>query len=473
MLWLALRIPDLPLAVFERAASSKAPFAVADGRTVLLANAAADAAGVLPGLPLSAAQALAPELRFRQRQPAREEHALRRLADWAFAYSPLVSLQPPSGLLLEIGGSLKLYEGLDKLLAGFRSGLQDLGYNGRLAVAPTPSAAWLLNLGGDEKPVIRHEELPARLGLLPVAALALAPTTLKAAQGLGIKDLNGLLALPRAGLARRLGRELATLLDRALGRVPDPRRPYLPKPRFESELELPAETESATALAFPLRRLLLELGGFLLGLDSGVQQLHVVLEHAQPPATAFTLGLAAPGRAPDHLLALARERLDRVKLPAPVRALRLQAPQIHPYTPDAPSLFQDTASATNVWTQLIERLSARMGDSAVFGLGMVSEHRPERAWRYVSPGEPSATEPPPERPLWLLPRPERLSCSHGQPHWHGPLVLRRGPERIESGWWDGHDVRRDYYVAQNPRGERVWVFQEQRSRDWFLHGLFS
>ena len=58
-----------------------------------------------------------------------------------------------------------------------------------------------------------------------------------------------------------------------------------------------------------------------------------------------------------------------------------------------------------------------------------------------------------------------------------PWVLRDGPERIESGWWDGADVRRDYFIAENPRGETVWIYRDHRygtdDGEWFLHGLFA
>jgi protein ImuB len=71
------------------------------------------------------------------------------------------------------------------------------------------------------------------------------------------------------------------------------------------------------------------------------------------------------------------------------------------------------------------------------------------------------------RPLWLLPTPMALEARRGS------LKLISGPERIESGWWDEHDVARDYYTAQNDEGQKLWVFRDHRTRRWFLHGLFG
>jgi protein ImuB len=56
-------------------------------------------------------------------------------------------------------------------------------------------------------------------------------------------------------------------------------------------------------------------------------------------------------------------------------------------------------------------------------------------------------------------------------------VLKDGPERIESGWWDGRDIKRDYFVARTPLGETVWIYRDHRygadDGEWFLHGLFA
>ena len=102
----------------------------------------------------------------------------------------------------------------------------------------------------------------------------------------------------------------------------------------------------------------------------------------------------------------------------------------------------------------------------------VSEHRPERAFRIAERGVAGALPTPwsagarATRPLWMLAAPQPLD------DWEGTLIT--GPERIESGWWDGHDVRRDYYVAQSRAGVRLWIFRERPpGQRWFLHGVFG
>jgi protein ImuB len=78
------------------------------------------------------------------------------------------------------------------------------------------------------------------------------------------------------------------------------------------------------------------------------------------------------------------------------------------------------------------------------------------------------------RPLWMLTQPEALKTVDGTPRYRGPLGIETGPERIETGWWDGKDVARDYYIARDARGARLWIYQERRPPcGWFWHGIFG
>ena len=114
MLWLALLLPALPLQLAERALPCIGPLAIVEGPpqrlVVIHCNAAAQAAGVAPGMKLAAAQALARELIALERNAEREQAALAELAGWAYQFSSHVVLQP-DGLLLEVGGSVRLFGG--------------------------------------------------------------------------------------------------------------------------------------------------------------------------------------------------------------------------------------------------------------------------------------------------------------------------------------------------------------------------
>ncbi|PWG61663.1 Y-family DNA polymerase [Spiribacter halobius] len=476
MLWLCLYLPELPLTVFTRAADAALPFAVAEGREVLAVNAAARSGGVLPGMSLAAAGALLPELHHRERRRDSEARALKQLAAWSLRFTPRVSLQPPAAVLLEIGGSLRYFGGLERLMGRVRDGAARLGHRLQTGIAPTPTAAWLLARAGETTPVLETGELAGRLDGLPVETLALEARQQDALRGLGVETLGELYRLPRAGIARRLGPGLLRQLARAYGEQPDPRRDWQPPPRFRSRLELTAEVAHAAQLRPGFSQLIEELCGYLQGLGAGVRTCRVTLEHLHQAATPVTVGLLAPAREATRLLALLDEQLERVRLPAGVIAIELAAGTLEALAAETGNLLDGDRGgpADAGWEQLVETLAARLGERTVRGLAVHEEHRPERAWRYARPGAGAAAPTAGERPLWLLPQPEPLSTAGGLPRWRGPLVLEHGPERIESGWWDGTDTARDYYVAHNPEGERLWIYRDRRAhRGWYLHGLFA
>lgn len=478
MFWLCLHLPQLPLDVLSRGSPAAEPRAVirgeGPGSQILLCNSQAAALGVRPGLPVGAAHALAEGLRVHARDEAAERAALEGVAAWAGEFTSLVSLAPPCAVLLEVGGSLALFGGEQALTQKVRAGLAALGYHTRLALAPTPLGATLLTRAGCDAFVLKKSALTKALGPLPLAVLEPEAGEFAALRAMGVRTLGDCLRLPRDGLARRFGPRLLQVLDRALGRRPDPRPPFEPPPRFDSRLLLPVEVSEAEALLFAARRLVLELCGMLRSRGGGVQSLVLRLFHRAQAVTPIPLGLVAPSRDAQHLLGLLRERLERVQLIAPVREVGLAADAILPLDATHLDLFGGPGAPGMAPAALIERLRARLGDEAVQGLCLAPEHRPERAWRYCAPGAsgPAAAFGP--RPLWLLAEPVPLEAVSGGPDLAGRLALEREHERIESGWWDGGDVRRDYFVARDKGGARLWLFREGGGRGrWFLHGIFD
>ena len=47
------------------------------------------------------------------------------------------------------------------------------------------------------------------------------------------------------------------------------------------------------------------------------------------------------------------------------------------------------------------------------------------------------------------------------------------PERIAGGWWDRHDVERDYFEVELPDGSRLWLFRDRTTDRFFRQGSFS
>ena len=471
MFWLALHFTTFAVEIFSRGSVASEPLAVAErqGRRTRVAacNAAAVACGVRPGMAVSAAQALVDTLVVRERDPLAEREALSGLAAWAGRFTPAVSLQPPAGLLLDIGGCLHLYHDLDHLLGLLLAGLADLGYAAAQACAPTPQGAWLLARAGTGAAVRDATQLQHALAALPLTLLDQPAAVLAGLEQVGACTVGDCLRLPRAGLVRRFGPGLLDELDRALGRLPEPRAFFVPPPDFTRRLELPAPVQDAEALLFAAGRLLAELEGYLTLRQAGVQEIEFVCRHEDSVDTVLRLGFMQPTSTAERMRLLLRETLLSTRLSAPVQTIVLHARGILPLAPQSDDLFQAPAREEN-GNLLLERLRIRLGPKAVSGIAPAADHRPELAWQHCAVGAEAGHETAApgqvRRPLWLLSRP--LPCRDG-------LTLKSGPERIESGWWDGMDVARDYYVAQDRKGARLWVYCERASGAWFVHGLFA
>ncbi|MGH8579823.1 MAG: Y-family DNA polymerase [Gammaproteobacteria bacterium] len=478
-LWLNIHLPHLPLEVYKASDSEACPVVVwvghGRGQRVLLGNPVAQGLGIHPDMPMSAAYSLAEDLRAWARDEEAERLTLERIALWCGRFTSTISLSPPNDLLLEVAGSLSLFGGARSLLERVREGVAGLGYRLHAALAPTPLAATLLARARKETCIEKTSALVATLAPLPLEVLRLSPDELVKLQGLGLHTLGDCLRLPRKGLARRMGVSPWRMFDRALGQAADPRERFQPKPSFHSRLPLTAEVEDTQALLFAASRQLGELAAFLQIRCGGVQTLTWYLHHRNGDSSRIALGLRSPSRDPEHIRSLLRERLEGISLPAPVLALTLTTEPMRLLSSYAQCLFSNPdQEKEESLDSLFDRLKARLGADAIHGLGILSDYRPERAWHVCLLGQKrSGACELKTRPLWLMPQPVALPAKSGQPLFRGrPLVITKR-ERIESGWWDGQPVARDYFVAIDADGPRLWIYRELHGAGrWFLHGLF-
>ncbi|MEM9531399.1 MAG: DNA polymerase Y family protein [Pseudomonadota bacterium] len=468
-IWLCIHLHRLALDVVQRSLGTDAdgPLAVIDQRGsqrwLVDFSQVLRSSGLKPGLGLSAAYALVPDLQVLPRQRRAERQALEQVAGWAFALSSQVHLYPPDMVLVELGGSRRLLG--ERWQQALRETTQSWAYRNQLALAPTPTAARLLARARRYGQLASLSPPPAGFLKLPVGACELDEETQRQLTSMGCGSLGELLKLPREGLLRRFGQPLLDYLDQLLGRRPETLPAYEPASTFASQLELSSEVGDAEALLFSVQRLLGELAQFLRARDQAVSEFELELIHSHGEHTPLKFGLLELDRDSQRLFDLTRERLQQLTLRAPVRQLVLRASRLFAFDAVAEDLFQARAPLSEL-ARLLERLRARLGADGVHSLGLHADHRPERGSRPWPVNEPSpqVASPANPRPLWLLPRPRPLPGCSGQ--------ILSGPERIESGWWDGVDIRRDYYVVEQRRGERWWIYQDCRTRGWYLHGLF-
>lgn len=415
---------------------------------------------------------------------------LERLGLHARQFTSWVSLEMPDGLLLEINGSAKLFGSLETLHAALDAVWSRLSLAARSATAPSTLAAlWLARAGGSIL-IDDPGRLAGVLAPLPTACTGWDEERLATLRAMGVTHLGELLRLPRAGLARRFGPTVPFELDVALARQAAPRRSFVPRERFRERLDLETEIESLDGLCRVCLPLVDRCAQFLRARRMGVQSLELRLRHRARADTRVRLGLAGVTSARCRLADVLVHTLARLALASPVRGVELVSATLRPLAAASLEVFAPggAAGGRDTAPQLVERLRARLGERAVYGICTVAEHRPEAAWRRLDELPLQAARghgrgcaqrlsrhglDEVARPAWLLQEPVMLFASDLQRVQRGDLILEQGPERIESGWWDGKDVVRDYYQARQMGGARLWVFQERRSERWYLHGVFA
>lgn len=481
MLWLALHFPCLALEIRARSCPASLPLALAEHAgahgKVRLCNAPAQDCGVRPGISVASAFALCGNLKIIISNPEAERCALERIAACLLQFTPQVSLAGTAELVLEIGASIALFGGIRRLRHSIGSSLRKLGYSCSMACAPTPQAALWFARAGIKMCIEQTGELPEALNRVPVTVMDI-PESAATLHRFGIGSVGACLDLPRDGLARRLGTQLLDAIDRALGRLPDPRPPFTLPDHFNSRLDLPAPAAQSGILLIAAKRLCSELCGYLAACSQGAQQLNWKLHHEHRESTCLTMDLSSLSRDAEHLLALLSERLAGTELQQPVIALELACIRQQPLLHATQTLLPEQVIQPVAVARLLDRLRARLGPAAVKGLEQRMDHRPERAWHACSPEPGKRTQEvipaAGRRPLWLLEKPGMLQERHSAP-WHdGPLTLVAGPERIEYGWWDWQPAIRDYFIARDAKNALLWIYRERIAEGrWFLHGYFS
>jgi protein ImuB len=159
------------------------------------------------------------------------------------------------------------------------------------------------------------------------------------------------------------------------------------------------------------------------------------------------------------------------------------------------------AERARALTELLDRLSARLGARAVTRRALVEAHLPDEAeaaapatlGRARTRGQRDEAVAPagaPARPLRLFVRPEPIEALAEVPY--GPPLRFRwrrvlhdiaaieGPERIAAPWWRRAGApTRDYFRAEDSQGRRFWLYREglwgreTAQAKWFVHGVFG
>lgn len=576
MLWLCLRFPLLPLEVFtlhkykghteQNSGPHNRPAAVFEQHRMLVCNCSAIAVGIKPGMSLATVQALCFEICIFDRDPRQETDTLQALAYLCYRFTPMVSIQPPDCLLLEIGGCLKLFKGLRQLLITISEAINELGHEYSPGLAGTLKAAVLLShadpgtransdtrtnlntiasaietndLTLSVKPehssgspqsarqnseqqscfddfsgvLLKPDVFEQHLHALPLDVLDCSTRLKTSFRSTGFRCLGDLLRLPGAAIGKRYGKNFLTYLKQLTGELADPQQALELPPEFDSTLHFNDGIISTEMLAFPMKRLLLALCGYLYARQLHCNELQWDMSLVGSKTDVLTLHFAQPHNHLEHFLSMSRLKLENRALSAPVESLNLHVAHLHPAEQYNADFFgqQDSNKQNDTMAVVLDKLRVRLGTNAVYGLNLADSHIPEQAWQTAdfinTSGKSSAittggnkprhslaadlnsaltglksdsnpnlslngNTAPINRPLWLLQEPEPVQAKGQGLYWHGELELLQGPERIEGNWWQ-HGICRDYFIARHHNGALHWIYRDRHSARWFVHGLFG
>jgi protein ImuB len=495
VLWIGLFFPHLPLQALNRLGDAQGGVKLNDAVTfpavvtqgpdnrpaVMAVNKTARQCGITLGMTLASAKVLHHELIALRRDTPKERRCLERIAMWCLQFTPNVVIDEDidrHSINLEVSASITLFGGLTRLIERIKKGMVKLGYMARLGVAPTALAAALLARMAKRAPQMAEAgELPAALARVPVREFAWPASTQSTLFTLGLTTVADVLRQPRAGLRRRFGDGVMRDLDRAHGLVDAPFQPFRAPEQFSSHIDFLFEIKEVERLRVPIGELLTQFEGFLRARGVGANEIHLELKQGRERLQSFTLRSRAPVRNAAQWMRLLHDRLSAVPLEHPVIEVRLHAERFLLQQEITDSLLPQARATHDEWCALLDRINSHVGEQKIYCIALVDEHRPEWAWQKTeidcaSNNKTSMAQK--SRPLWLLTPAQPLDDVAGNPQHHGALSLLAGPERIDTGWWDGKPVVRDYFIAKNTQHQVCWIYRDYREKKrWFLHGYFS
>ena len=463
-------------------------------------EARAQRLGLHKGQPLANARAMVQPLRIVAADERADAKLLDGIADWCDRFTPLVSLDAPDGLLLDITGAAHLFGGEAAMLSLIVRRIGEQGFAVQGAIAGTSLAAHALARYAPRSIVPPGGEA-AVMAPLPITALECDDKALRALRHAGLKTIGMVAERLHSELTERLGRSFVSRLRTLLGEQEQPLTPRRALPDLMAEQRFAEPVTSQDAIAASLLSLAQSLAQVLEREGRGVRILETAFFRADGKVDRIAIKLGEPLRDPAIMLRLLRQKLDVLADPLDpgfgfdvVRLEALLAEETNPATIS----FDANENARRQIAFLVDRLSVRFGEHRVQHFVPQDTHIPEAAAAAVPAQDhdfaggtwPLKRRPgdPPRRPLRLLEKPEEVSAIASVPD--GPPMRFRwrraqfevtraeGPERIAMDWWRRQNLTRDYFRVETGDGQRFWLYRDGLYHQvgaprWYMHGLFA
>ena len=500
-LWLP-RLPTDRLTRKSKGAPFKAPLIVSgksgNALHVHALDLRAQRLGLYKGQPLANARAMVQPLTIEPADEKADAMLLDGIADWSDRFTPLVTLDTPDGLFLDITGAAHLFGGEAAMLAHVTGLIAKQGFVVRGAIAGTSLAAHALARFAPSIVPARGEA--QAVAPLPITALECGDKILRALRHAGLKNIGMVAERLRSELSERLGKAFVTRLKVMLGAEEQPLSPRRALPDLMAEQRFAEPIVTQDAIAASLFSLAQSLSEILEREGRSARVLEAVFFRADGKVDRIAIKTGEPLRDPKIIMRLLNQKLDALADPLDpgfgfdlVRLEALLAEETKPGTIS----FDHDENARRQIAFLVDRLSVRFGEHRVQRFIPQDTHIPEAAGiaipaqdRDFAPGNwvlKRQPGDPPRRPLRLLQKPEEVSAMASVPD--GPPMRFRwrqclhevaraeGPERIAMEWWRSTGLARDYFRVETETGQRFWLYRDGPygglAPRWYVQGLFA
>jgi protein ImuB len=482
--WLTLRRPELKDVPFV--------FVAPEGNRIIItaANPAAEVQGVYRGMAAADAKAITTNLQILDHLPGKEAKLLRLLGLWCIRYTPIVAVDLPDGLILDISGCAHLWGGERGYLKEIVNKLRSSGYDSRAAIADTIGAAWAVARYGKTTPIVESGMQSQALLNLPPVALRLEPLVLEKLQKLGFNTIKKFIQIPRSILRRRFGEGFLLRLAQSLGLEDEHLKPLVPPVPHTERLPCLEPVRTVKAIEIAIQKLLEGLCTRLQAEGKGVRKATLKCYRIDGKMVQAGITTNRGSHSVSHLFKLFELQISKIEPNLGIELFLLEAPKVEDINPLQEKLWagnpglQDTNLA-----ELLDRIATKVGPERIRRYLPAEHYWPERSIKpAVSLSETPATKWRTDRPrpLRMLRRPERVEVMALLPDYPPKVFTYRGkrhivekadgPERIEREWWRDKGEHRDYYAVEDSQGQRYWLFRSGHYDDapeWYLHGFFA
>lgn len=471
------------------------PFVLAEichGRKVITAvNQLAQQEGVTVGMTVADARAGVPQLQTVDDVPGLTDKLLKAIGQWCDRFTPVVALDAPNGLLLDVTGCAHLWGGEISYLKEIQRRFKEYGYHTRIAIADTPGTAWAVARYGSTSVVESGEQSQALLHL-PPAALRLSAPILEKLHKLGFRHIKGFMHLQRSALRRRFGKELLLRLDESLGHEPEVLKPILPPAEYIERLPCLEPIRTQAGIEIAIQKLLEQLCARLQKQGKGIRNAALRGYRIDGHTVSITISTVLPSVNTRHLFRLFELNIPALEPDLGIELFTLEATALEEMQAQQETMFEITGDlADKEVAELVDRISSKLPTARVHRYLPVEGYWPEQSVQSTT----SLTDQPAtawrtdkQRPVELLNTPRHIEVTAPIPDYPPMLfkylgVLHKvvkadGPERIQRAWWMDRGFHRDYYAVEDEQGRRYWIYRlghydNTQRPGWFLHGYFA